>query len=51
VSQEETPQQDPENVPDQERDPAGPVEPRGNPESDDAAVEQGEEQLGKISGN
>jgi len=27
------------------------TEPRGNPEADDDAVEQGEDQLDKVSGN
>ena len=45
TNQEET------DVPDRERDPAEPVEPRGNPETDQDAVDAGEEQLDKISGN
>ena len=45
----ETPEET--DVPDRERDPADPVEPRGNPETDSDAVESGEEQLDKVSGN
>jgi hypothetical protein len=40
-----------EDAPDRERDPAAPIEPRGNPDTDDAAVEQGKAKLDQISGN
>jgi hypothetical protein len=33
-----------------ERGPAGATAPPGNPETDEAAVEKGEEQLGRIAG-
>jgi hypothetical protein len=51
VNENESTQEEAENAPDQERDPAGDVEPRGNPEPDQDAVEQGQEQLDKVSGN
>ena len=41
----------PENGPDREVDPAADPDPRGNPEPDEGAVERGEEQIEKISGN
>jgi hypothetical protein len=40
-----------ENAPDRERDPSGPVEPRGNPEPERESVDKGEDQLDKVSGN
>lgn len=40
-----------QETPDRERDPAAPVEPRGNPEPDEGATERGQDQLDKISGN
>jgi hypothetical protein len=51
MDQQETTQTGTDAVPDRERDPSDPVEPRGNPETDEAAVEQGKEQLDKVSGN
>ena len=43
--------QEPADAPSRERDPAESPEPRGNPEPERDAVEQGEEQLERISGN
>lgn len=48
MQRDETKQQ---NEDDRERRPNDPPAPRGNPDSDRDAVEQGEEQLEKISGN
>lgn len=39
------------NTPQHERDPAGPQQPRGNQEPQREWVEQGKEQLDKVSGN
>jgi hypothetical protein len=43
--------QEGQDAPDRERDPAGPVEPRGNPEPEEGATERGEDELEKVSGN
>ena len=40
-----------QNQDDRERQPSDPPTPRGNPEADHEAVERGQEQLEKVSGN
>lgn len=41
----------PQEDQDRERRPEDPPSPRGNPETDHEAVEKGQEQLEKVSGN
>jgi hypothetical protein len=49
---EKTPRDEPGRAPsDPERDPKEHPAPPGNPETDEGAVERGEDQLRKISGN
>jgi hypothetical protein len=51
MEQDNTRNEDTRDVPTRERDPAQPPKPRGNQEPRREWVEQGEEQLDKVSGN